>query len=117
MVRPRRGAGKLGCLFTLLIIAATAYFAVPVGEAYFRFYRYEDEMRQAARFARVNSDAVIQRRLQAVADSLGLPPEAKSIAIRRNDNRIFIGAQYVEEFELPGTVRLHTFVPEVEGTY
>lgn len=117
MVRSRRGAGSLGCLFTLLVIAAIAYFGIPIGEAYFRYYRYEDEMRQAARFARVHSDAAIQQRLMALADSLGLPSQAKVLTIRRGGGRILIRSEYVEEFELPGTVRLQTFTPEVEATY
>lgn len=118
MVTARRGAGSLGCLFTLLIIAAVAYFGIPIGEAFFRYYRFEDAIRQSARFARINSDQAIVTRLRAVADSLELPDEAKQIRIRRTgSNRISISTQYAEEFVLPGTVREHIFQPTVEGTY
>ena len=118
MVIARRGAGSLGCLFMLMIVAAVAYFGIPVGEALFRYYRFEDAMRQSARFARINSDAVIRNRLVAVADSLGLPAEARELDIRRMPgDQIAIASQYVEEFELPGTVRFHTFTVRVEGRY
>jgi hypothetical protein len=118
MVKPRSGRSSLGCLFVLLILAATAYFGIPIGEAFIRYYRYEDAMRQGARFARINSDAVIRSRLRAVADSLELPPEAKAVAVRRYaGDRIVINAEYVVEFELPGMVRLHTFTPRAEGRY
>lgn len=118
MVIARRGAGSLGCLFTLLLIAAIAYFGIPIGEAFVRYYRYEDAMRQSARFARINSDTVIRSHLRAVADSLGLPEEAKAVQIRRMPgDQIAIASQYVEVFELPGTVREHTFTLSVQGRY
>lgn len=118
MVTARRGAGSLGCLFLLLILAAVAYFGLPIGEAFFRYYRYEDAMRQSVRFADINSNDVILARLRATSDSLHLPPEAKRIRIRRyGRDKISIAAQYTEEFELPGMVRIHTFTPTAEGAY
>ena len=117
MVTIRRGASSLGCLFVLLIFAAIAYFGVPIGEAYFRFYRFEDAMRQAARLARINTDDRILERLQATADSLDLPPDAKAITIDRAGQSIAITSQYTVEFELPGMVRVHTFHPSAQGAY
>ena len=118
MVRARRGGGSLGCLLTLLLLAAGIYFGLPIGEAYVRYYRFEDEMKQVARFAGIRSDAAIRTQLRAVVDSLGLPEEAKTIGIERvGGSRIVIGAEYVEEFQLPGTVRAQTFSPRVEATY
>jgi len=118
MVRARRGAGTLGCLFVLLIIAAVAYFGIPVGESFVRYYRYEDAMKQSARFARLRTNDEIRAHLRAIADSLDLPPDAKVIGIRRHSrNQIAISAQYTVEFELPGMVRLHTFTPKAEGSY
>ena len=65
MVTPQRGgASSLGCLFTLLCIAAVLYFGVGVGEHYFRFYQYQDSMRQEVKFAAHNSDALILRHLR-----------------------------------------------------
>lgn len=118
MVRPRYGRGSLGCLFLLLLLAAGAYFGIPIGEAFIRYYRFEDAMRQNVRFARINSDDVIRMRLREVADSLDLPPEAHAIVVRRYPgDRMVIDAEYVEEFDLPGTVRLHTFSPRAEGRF
>lgn len=118
MVRSRRGAGSLGCLFMLLLIAAVAYFGIPIGESFFRYYRFEDAMRQSVRFADINPDPVILSRLRATADSLELPDDAKRIRIRRlKGSRIAISSEYTQEFVLPGTVREHTFTLQVEGAY
>lgn len=117
MVRTRRGAGSLGCLFTLLILAVIVYFSLPVGEAYFRYYRFEDEMKQAVRFARINRDAQIKRRLEMFADTVGLPPQARNVVVHRRDGRISVSSVYTEEFHLPGYVRLQTFTPRAEGVY
>ena len=117
MVRSRRGAGSLGCLFTLLILAAVGYFGLPIGEAYFRYYKFEDEMKQAVRFARLNGDAEILRGLRRHVDESGLPPEASDISIVRAPGRISISASYVEEFHLPGYVKVQQFTPHAEGTF
>jgi len=114
MVRVRRGAGRLGCLITLLLLAGVVYFGVNVGEVYLRYYRYRDAMAQAARFAQTRSDDAIRRGLANVADSLGLPPAAGRVQVRRTNRGIAIEATYIEIVELPGTVREFEFHPRVE---
>jgi len=118
MVRLRRGASNLGCLLTLLVLAAVAYFGVPIGEAYWRYYRFQDEMRQAARLAKVNPDDVIRSRLTSFVEQAGLPAEARRVAIRRlSSSRISISVSYEEVLELPGMVRVHRFSPAIEEAY
>ncbi len=119
MVIPRGGRVSLGCLFALLLLTAALYFGVNVGEVYWRFYRYQDAMRQEVRFARMHNDQAIVRRLASVADSLGLPDGARQVAVRRDERarRIAVGADYSERVELPGFVRTLRLSPRAEGTY
>ena len=44
MVTRRAGASSLGCLVSLLLVAAVGYFGVNAGEVYFRFYQFQDAM-------------------------------------------------------------------------
>ena len=117
MVTARAGRSSLGCLVMLLLVSAAAYFGVNVGEAYWRFYRYQDAFRQQARFARQNSDAVILARLHALADSLDLPEEAHRIDLRRRDGTFSIAAEYVERVEMPLVVRDFRFTPRAEARF
>ena len=119
MVRGRGGRVSLGCLFTLLLLTAALYFAVNVGEVYWRYYRYRDAMQQEARFAHMRTDQAITRRLTLVADELGLPDGARAVAIRRDGGarQITIGAEYAERVELPGFVRTIRFAPRAEAAY
>ncbi len=119
MVRGRGGRVSLGCLFTLLLLTAALYFAVNVGEVYWRYYRYRDAMQQEARFAHMRTDQAIARRLTSVADSLGLPDGAQHVAIQRDGRRrqVTIAADYAERVELPGFVRTIRFSPRAEATY
>ncbi|MGQ0767474.1 MAG: hypothetical protein ACT4OZ_17645 [Gemmatimonadota bacterium] len=109
----RRGASKLGCLVGLLVAVAVLYFGFNIGEVWLRYYRYEDTIRQEARFARQNTDDEIRRRLAARADSLGLPDDASRVRIVRSGNRITISADYEEIVELPGFVRTFRFRPNI----
>ena len=68
MTGRRRGASTLGCLFYLLIAVAVAYFGVNVGRAYWRFYQYQDDIRQEVRFARQRTNDQILNHLRASAE-------------------------------------------------
>jgi hypothetical protein len=113
----RRGAGKLGCLLTLLFVAAGSYFGARVGEVYWNFYNYRDTMAAQARFAESFTDDQIRKRLIAKADSLGLPPDASEITIERKGRHISIAADYAELVELPLHVRTFRFSPRAEHDY
>jgi hypothetical protein len=97
----------------LLVLAGVGYFGINVGEAYLRYYRYRDAMSQSARFASTRSDDQIRRQLAQVADSLGLPESARRVVIRREAGGVTIQAHYIENLELPGTVREFEFNPRV----
>ncbi len=119
MVIRASGRASLGCLFSLLLLTAALYFGVNVGEVYWRYYRYQDAMKQEVRFAQLRTDQAIIGRLGAVATALGLPDGAREVTIRRDDRarRIGIAADYAERVELPGFVRTFRFSPRAEGTY
>lgn len=91
----------MGCLIPLLLFAGAGYIAVGFGEAYFRFYKFQDAMSQEARFADYRSEEVIQKRLVAIADSLGLPPGADQVTVTRVQGGIKINAEYDEVIKLP----------------
>jgi hypothetical protein len=117
MVTPRRGITSLGCLFTILVVAAIVYFGVTIGEHYFRFYQYQDAIRQEVRFAAHNNDNQISRHLREQADSLGLPEAAGEVTIQRDGRHIEIESEYYDRIELPMFVREVRFNPHGEGIY
>ena len=117
MVNTRRGISSLGCLFTLLILATAGYFGVSAGEHFFRFYQFQDSMKQEVRFAAQNTDNQILRHLRARADSLGLPEAAGEISLKRSGRRIEIESEYYVIIVLPLTVREFRFNPSAEGTF
>lgn len=99
----RRGTSTMGCLVTLLLFSVALYYGVHIGEVYWRFYQYQEEMRSQARLAPGIPDGVILRRLLTKVDELDLPPEAQKISIKRTarPRQIAIEAEYAEEVELP----------------
>jgi len=113
--RRRSGRSTLGCLVILLLLTAIAYFGVDVGEVYARYYRLQDAMHQEVRFARSRTDADIKRRLQAFADSVGLPAEAGRVSVKRGEHSISVWSEYDERVELPHFVRDFHFTPHADG--
>lgn len=117
MVRSRRGASSIGCLLTLLIVAAVIYFGVNAAEAYWRFYEFRDAMKQEIIFNPQVSNARIIAKLRNFADSLGLPEDAQDIAIDRTPGHLLISADYTEHIEMPGYSREVRFRPKAEGSF
>jgi hypothetical protein len=117
MVNPRRGATKLGCLVSLLFVAALGYFGFPAGEKYSRYLQYQDAMQQEVKFSAQKPIPEIRARLRLIADSLGLPPDAGIVVVRKNGKQIFIDAHYDETFDLPGFKRDVHFAPKAQGNY
>ena len=113
----RSGRSRLGCLVTLLLVAAAGYFAVDVAEAYLRNYQFQDAMTQEARFAHRKTDAEIARRLQAKADSLGLPSDAADVNVERADSSITISSEYTVPIRLPFATRRIAFHPRAERAF
>ena len=117
MVRTRRGASTLGCLFIVLLGVAAVYFGLKIGEVYWNSYSFEDAMKQQLRFAETLTDKQIRDRLAARADTLGLPEEAKDITVERKGRHISVSADYIVTVELPLHVRSFHFSPLVEYDY
>jgi len=113
----RRGAAKLGCLVSLLLLSAVAYFGVNVGEVYYRYYKYKDAMNQEIRFRSDLADVTLKKNLRAIADSLGLPEDAGLVTITRDRGQITIESYYEETVDMPGFKRDFHFEPRVVGTY
>ena len=107
-----RGAGRLGCLFSVLVFATLLYYGVGIGGVYVRYWQLADRMDFLATLAPSLDDATIQRRLVQKADDLGLPPAARRFTIRRYDHppEIRIATSYNETVDLPFTtytIHLH----------
>ena len=117
MVTIRAGITSLGCLLTLLILAAIGYFGIGVGEHYMQFYQYQDAMRQEVKFAAHNSDALILRHLRERADSLGLPESAGEVTLQRDGRHIEIESEYYVHLELPLYVKEVRFDAHAEGIF
>lgn len=116
VIRSRRGTSTLGCLVSLLILAAALYYGINIGELYLRYYQLSDAMDSQARVAPSLTDAVILRRLQDQVDALGLPSEAGRFKIRRSGRppRIVIETTYQESVSLPFFNHTFTFTPRAE---
>ena len=117
MVR-RSGVGALGCLVYLVVLACIVYFGSPFGRAYLDYYRFEDAMKQEARFAMQRSDPDIQSRLKVFADSLGLPKSASAVRISRGREKVTILGSYTKSVTIPllGPRKVH-FKPKAEASF
>lgn len=116
-LRSECGKLRLGCLLGLVLLGAVLYFGYPVGVEAFKYYRLSDAMSGQARFASAATDAEIERRLIAKADSLGLPSEARRFTIQRTSRppEIRIATSWSITFEFPFYTYTHRFKPDARA--
>jgi hypothetical protein len=94
------------------------YFGADVGEIYWRYYRFDDAVKQEAQYGQTRSDDEIRRRLVALADSLGLPEEAsRRLEVHRSANRLVIETAYTEHIDVPFYKRDVRFTPNAENRF
>jgi hypothetical protein len=116
-LQSRRGAGRLGCLFQLAIIAGLNYVGSLVADDVMAYYRYRDAMKQEVKFAATRDEGEMRRRLRAFTDSVKLPPAAKEANIVRDERSIRIWSEYDVDFRLPFYERTFHLRPSAERTF
>jgi hypothetical protein len=111
------GKGRLGCIFTLLLLVIGLYYGVPIGTIYVNYWRFKEEIKTQARLAPSIDNAAIRRRLRLKAEDLGLPEEAKQIVIQRTlrPREIVIRTTYEQTVDLPFVHHTFTLKPEVRN--
>jgi hypothetical protein len=114
-IRARLGGVRLGCLLAMAVVAAAIYYGTQAGQMYLRFYRFQDAFKQEVKFAGHHTDNEIKGNLRALADSLGLPPDAQAIFIKRKPDHILLWNEYYYHLELPFYARDFYFNPHAEG--
>ncbi|MEO8478401.1 MAG: hypothetical protein ABI542_02115 [Gemmatimonadota bacterium] len=101
---PRLGGSKFGCLGTLAVLVLLLYVGILFGRPWFRYQRWNDEIRTVAGFASAMPDSAMRARLESQADSLRLPPAAKrKLTLDRlpNPPRMEIRSEYTETVTIP----------------
>ena len=93
--RGMRGAGKIGCLLWLAVLALIGYFlykVIPVKVATSTFY---DFMQEEAAFGSIREPKQLMLELLAKARELELPITEENLKIKRTRENITIEAHYV----------------------
>jgi hypothetical protein len=111
--RDEQGKGKLGCLFSLGLVALLIYVGKDFGAVYFRYYQIKDEVKTQVGFAPALTDAAIRDRLVLKSDSLDIPigPKDWQITRTRSPSEISISGTYTDSVvvNLPGYHKIFFF--------
>ncbi len=117
-VRPdRAGRGTLGCITSIVVLILVVFLVLKFLPPWMHYEQFVDAMRDDARYGVTLPDSAIRASLMAQADTLGLPPAARRIIIRRGGipPTIRISTEYSDTVWLPllGPKVLH-FKPAAE---
>jgi hypothetical protein len=74
-----------------------------VGSVFWRYYRFKDEVQQAALFGSSRSESDLQKSVVETAERMQLPVAPESVSVHREENHTFINATYTEQVQLVPT--------------
>jgi hypothetical protein len=117
-MKHQRGKRRLGCLFTVLVLATVGYYGLEPGSMLFKTWQLREEMKAQAGFAPSIDNAAIRRRLNRKIENLGLPPAVRSnLEIRRTlrPREIIISTEIEMTYVLPFITRIDTLDIEVRS--
>jgi hypothetical protein len=87
-----------------LVIAALIVNATwRAGSAYWRYYKFKDELQQTALFGGSKTERDLQIRVLEIAQRMQLPVAPDSVTVRRDEYHTAINASYTERIELVPT--------------
>ncbi len=90
-----RGASRIGCLLSLIVLGLLGYFAVGFVGSEIDYRALTSQVQRSARVAHETPDPGLVAQIRAKAEELGLPRVAGAAQIQRPaDNRIQISVQY-----------------------
>jgi len=112
----QRGKSGMGCLASLVLLAALGYYGVSFGRVYWRYFEMTDRMKKAARSSYTHSDEQLISQLRLDAREIGIPGAAKRLQIRRmrSPSVIIISTVYSERIDLPLVHRTIELSPRIE---
>jgi hypothetical protein len=100
-------------LIKLLIAGLLVHGAFRVGLAYWDFYQFRDDVREAAQFGAGRSPDEVKARVLEIGSALRLSLDPERVTVRREDDRVLVDASYTTPIEalpaypVPWTFTLH----------
>ncbi|MEW5974520.1 MAG: hypothetical protein AB1898_01820 [Acidobacteriota bacterium] len=111
------GAGALGCLLSILLVAGLIYAAYKFGPPYINHYQLKDSMKEIATLTASGIDpktgtigrteittAQVQEAVLEKARELQIPLRKEGIKVRREGTMVWITVTYTVPVRLPGQV-------------
>jgi len=90
-------------IIQLLIAALILNAGWHIGNAYYKYYNFKDDVQQAALFGNSKSEVELQNRVLQLASQSQLPLAAENVSVRRENEHTFVNAAYTEQVQIVPT--------------
>ena len=98
-------------ILQILLAALIVMACARGGEAFWRYYNFEDAVEQELRFGNAKTTGELHKRVHEIAQEHEVPVDYENIAVEPRNGQTFVSASYVETIKLiPGFyTRSHEF--------
>lgn len=99
-IRSQRGAGMLGCLFLIAIIAAAMFAGFQLGLPRLRHRSFEDRVNESLPNLRLMAAADVQKQLIQIAADFDIELTPAQVKVATGSNRLKIDVTYEKLIDL-----------------
>lgn len=85
--------------FKFAIVFLVLHAVYRYGVVYVSYYQFRDAVQETALFSKDKEDSEVLARVMELAQEYDIPLDRQFVTVRRQPNRTFIDAIYVEEIE------------------
>jgi len=100
MVRNRRGAGTIGCLFLVVVVAVGMYAGFQIGIPRLRHSSFENRMNESLGNLRHQPPADVQKQVIQIAADFDIPLTPAQVKVDASGNRMKIDVSYEKVIDL-----------------
>lgn len=87
-------------IIKLIIAALVIHATFRAGVVYMRYYEFKDDVTQIAQFGVRRTDNELKNNVLEAAKRRAIPLHPDAISVRREEHRIVVNAEYLEQVEL-----------------
>lgn len=93
-VRNQRGAGSIGCLFMVVVVAAAGYAAYQLGLPRLRHSSFDDRVTELMDNLRQRPDAEVQKEIIQIATDFDIALKPEQVKVTNIGGRLMIDVKY-----------------------
>lgn len=115
--RNQRGAGAIGCLFLILVVAGGMYAGYQLGMPKIRHTSFEDRMNETVYHLQRQPAEAVRKRVIEIAEEFDIALKPEQVKVESTGSKLVIDVQYEKSVDLKVWQKTFPFSLHLSGIF